>query len=372
MLYPDIIGQMRTKTLLRQLRQSERVPHALLFLGPTGGGSLALALAFAQALQCREAQNGEACGQCNACRKAAQFTHPDIHFSFPTVGTNAVSTDFLKQWRAALQESPYLDANSWLQRLGAENKQGNINKEECNAIIKKLSLSIFEGRYKILLMWLPEYLGKEGNRLLKLIEEPPDQTVFLLVAENQDAILNTILSRCQLIKTDVLSDDEIQSALQAARDIDPERARSIAFLAGGDFNQALLAAENPEYDDAKKLLEWLRLCWRGHGVELVKWTDQFAKLGRENQKQFLQYGLHFLRELMAFRLTGNQALRLRPEELVTAQNMAKVLDFEKITQVVGLFNDNIYYIERNANPKILFLDTSIQVHKILKEPIMHQ
>jgi len=366
MQFSNVIGQARTKAFLEQLFHSERVPHALLFLGPTGGGSLALALSFAQLLQCENPGEHDACGVCNACRKTAHFTHPDVHFSYPTIGTNALSTDFLKQWRTALTESPYFDANAWLQRLGAENKQGNINKEECNAIIKKLSLTIFEGKYKILLMWLPEYLGKEGNRLLKLIEEPPEQTIFLLVAENQDQILNTILSRCQLVKTDRLSDDEIAEALVKLRGVEPGRARQIAFLAGGDYFEAQTIADTPENDDATLLLDWLRKCWRGNGPELVHWTEKFAKLGRENQKQFLQYGLHFLRELMAFGLTGSNNLRLRPEELTTAQNMSKVLNFDKITQVAALFNDNVYYIERNANPKMLFLDTSIRLHQIMK------
>lgn len=387
-----IIGQQRIKDFLGTLAQSERVPHALLFLSPTGGGGLALVTTFAQLLQCERlgvstASGGlfgaedtmpepsqhpqgdlQPCGECPACRKSAQFVHPDIHFSFPTVGTNAVSTDFLKEWRAFLSEAPYSDANVWLQRLGAENKQGNINKEECNAILKKLSLKAFEGRYKILLMWLPEYLGKEGNRLLKLIEEPPEQTIFLLVAENQDLILNTILSRCQLVKLDPLSDEDVAQGLAEWRGLPLERARQVAFLSGGDFGAALAAADAPVMDDAQLLLDWLRKCWRGHAVEMVRWTEEFAKLGRENQKQFLHYGLHFLREMLSLISTGSTALRLRTEELATAQNMSKVLDFEKIAQIVALLNDNVYYIERNANPKILFLDTSIQMHRIMKAP----
>jgi len=390
MTFGQIIGQNRTKSFLRQLAHRERVPHALLLLGSTGSGSLALALAFAQLLQCENALRSnqanaadlapvnqstdqpvnqvadDACGICSACRKAAQFAHPDIHFSFPTIGTNAVSTDYLKAWRQSLTENPYADVYTWLQRIGAENKQGNINKEECNAIVRKLSLKAFEGRYKILVMWMPEYLGKEGNRLLKLIEEPPDQTIFLLVAENQEAILNTILSRCQLVKTDPLTDEEVAAGLQAQRGLDANRARQIAFLAGGDFHYALQAADTHDHDDAQMLLDWLRKCWRGNPVELVRCTEEFAKLGRENQKQFLQYGLHFLRELLALVATGQTDLRLRADELTTAQNMGKVLNFEKISQLAGIFNDNIYYIERNANPKILFLDTSIQMNKILK------
>jgi DNA polymerase-3 subunit delta' len=372
--FNDIIGQDRIKSFLLQLAAGERVPHALLFLGNTGCGNLALATAFAQLLQCENRGAGldaqqapsDACGECSACRKAATYSHPDIHFSFPTVGTNAVSSDYLKEWRKFLTETPYASANDWLQRLSAENKQGNINKEECNAIIKKLSLKAFEGRYKILVMWLPEYLGKEGNRLLKLIEEPPDQTIFLLAAENQDQILNTILSRCQLVKTDLLSDEDVAAGLEKRLHLDPERARQIAFLAGGDFGEALVAAAAAETDNAAAFLDWLRKCWKGNAVELVKWTEEFAKLGRENQKQFLHYGLHFLREMMALIATGNTQLRLRPAELIIAQNMAKVLDFEKISQLVGLFNDNIFYVERNANPKILFLDSSIQMNQILK------
>jgi len=373
----NIIGQQRTKDFLASLASSERVPHALLFLSKTGGGGLALATAFAQLLQCERISsisqfpNFQPCGECSACRKASHYTHPDIHFSFPTVGTNAVSTDFLKEWRSFLSETPYADVNTWLQRLGADNKQGNINKEECNAILKKLSLKAFEGRYKILLMWLPEYLGKEGNRLLKLIEEPPEQTIFLLVAENQDLILSTILSRCQLVKLDPLSDEEVANGLVQDRGINLERARQIAFLSGGDFGAALAAADAPVTDDAQLLLDWLRKCWRGHAVEMVRWTEDFAKLGRENQKQFLHYGLHFLREMLVLVAAPpgppmKEGVRLRPEELATAQNMAKVLDFEKIAQIVGLLNDNIYYIERNANPKILFLDTSIRMHQIMK------
>src|SRR5690349_12521778 len=244
----------------------------MLFLGNTGSGNLALALAFAQLLQCQTRIDGQACETCSSCRKAAAFSHPDIHFSFPTIGANAVSTDFLKEWRKFLTDTPYANVNDWLQQLSAENKQGNINKEECNAIIKKLSLKAFEGRYKILVMWLPEFLGKEGNRLLKLIEEPPEETIFLLVAENQDQILNTILSRCQLVKTDILSDGEVAAGLEARQHLDPDRAREIAFLAGGDFGAALTAASAAENDNAAAFLDWLRKCWKGNAVELVKWT----------------------------------------------------------------------------------------------------
>ncbi|MBL7828149.1 MAG: hypothetical protein JNJ57_16075 [Saprospiraceae bacterium] len=367
MKFEDIIGQVRAKADLTQLAKGDRLPHAMLLLGPAGSGALALAVAFAQLLQCEQKDAGFACGTCSACKKAAAFTHPDIHFSFPTIGANAVSTDFLKDWRTFLAESPYASVNEWLQQLNAENKQGNITKEECNSIIKKLSLKAFEGRYKILLMWLPEYLGKEGNRLLKLIEEPPDQTLFILVAENQELILPTILSRCQLIRIDPLSDEEVVQGLVAKLSIPADRAGDAAFLAGGDFGAALKAVESQESDHGEVFLDWLRKCWKGNAVELVKWTESAAQWGRENQKQFLVYGLHFLRELLLMVASGSNKLRLRPEELISAQNMSKVLDFEKIQQISELFNDGIFHIERNASPKIMFLDLSIQVNRILKK-----
>lgn len=363
-----MIGQSYTKTFLKRLVQEKRVPHALLLLGSTGGGSLALALWLARLLQCEAEDNPacEPCGVCNACRKSAQHIHPDIHFSYPTIGTNAVSTDFIKQWRTAVSENPYMDVNSWLHILGAENKQGNINKEECNAILKKLSLRVFEGKLKILLMWRPEFLGKEGNRLLKLIEEPPEQTQFIFVAENTDDILPTVLSRCQLVKTQQLTDAEIEEGLQSMRQMPAERARQIAFLADGDFQQALELADNEASDDSAFMLDWLRKCWRGYGPELMAWTDQFARMGRENQKQFFMYCLNFLRELMNMVAAGQDNLRLPEAELQSARNMSKVLDFEKIAQLVEMLNQNTYYIERNANPKILMLDTSIKVHRLMK------
>jgi DNA polymerase III subunit delta' len=383
------LGQQRAIGTLLRLIAGGRVPHALLLLGKTGWGTLSLALDLVQRLQCERSGPadpnqislfGEApepasvsatttvrpdC-DCAACTKNMKSVHPDVHFSYPTVGTNAVSTDFLPQWRAAIAENPYMDANTWLQRLGADNKQGNINTAECNAILKKLSLKAFEGRYKILLLWLPEYLGKEGNRLLKMIEEPPENTQFILVAENADAILPTVLSRCQLVKTDALTDHDIADGLKTYRQLEETRALSLAFLTDGDFGKALQMADTPQNDDAALFLDWLRKCWRGNGPELLQWTDGFAKLGRENQKQFLYYGLHFLRELLQFVAVGQTRLRLAPEELVTAQNMGKVLNFEKINQISGMLNDNIYYLERNANPKILFLNTAIKMNSILK------
>jgi len=367
-----VFGQESARAYLHRLLQQERVPHALLFAGKTGWGTLALALEFARWLQCQQRPATTPDCRCSACLKARAIGHPDIHFSYPVVGANAVSTDFAAAWRQALTENPWMSANEWLQRIGAENKQGNITKEECVAIVRKLSLKTFEGPYKILLMWLPEYLGKEGNRLLKLIEEPPEQTIFLLVAENTDAILPTLLSRCQLVKTYPLPDKTIAEVLQTEQGLSPERASLIAFLADGDYNSALQMVGTLENDDARLLVEWLRYCWRGNSADLVRWAEQFAQWGRENQKKFFTYALHFLRELLAVRVHPQAPVRLRPAELEIAQKMAAVFSFEHLTYLATRINDNITYIERNANPKALILDTSIAIYHLIKSPARAQ
>ena len=213
MQFKEVIGQQKVKDYLLKSAQSDQVSHAQLFLGPEGCGNLALAIAYAQYLQCRNKGATDACGKCSSCIKANKLIHPDIHFSYPTVGSKAKSTDFLKEWRDAVEQQPYMNVYQWLQHIKAENKQGNITREECEAIIRKLSLRAYESTYKVLIVWMPEYLGKEGNRLLKLIEEPPVNTVFLLVAENANLILNTILSRTQQLRIHRLSDAAIKEAL---------------------------------------------------------------------------------------------------------------------------------------------------------------
>ncbi len=369
MKFSEVIGQQPIKDTLIRLANDDRMPHAQLFLGPKGSGKLAVAIAFAQYVMCEDRQANESCGRCRSCIKVNKYIHPDLHYSYPTVGSKQISTNFFKEWKSALEENPYLDINQWLYKLGADNKQGNITKDECENIIKKLSLKTFEAKYKILIIWLPEYLGKEGNRLLKLIEEPPENTLFLLVAENEELILNTILSRTQVVKFNALPDEIIIETLVEKHDIDNDRAFNIARLADGDYNEALRLLTDLENDNAQLFLEWFRICYKGNGEEMVNWvSEKAAKLGREGQKQLLNYALHFLREFLALKMTNNtEQLRLQNAERKTAINMTKVLGFEQVTKMVELFNDVHYFVERNANGKILFLDTSIQLHKIFRK-----
>ncbi len=365
MRFSQVIGHNSVQELLREMVDTDRFPHALLLLGAPGSGVLPMALATAAYLLCENRTGLDSCGQCKACLKTAKAVHPDLHFSFPTVGAKVTADQFLPPWREALAETPYMEVNDWLQRIGAENRQGNINKDECNQIIRKLSLKTFEGQYKVMLIWLPEYLGNEGNRLLKLIEEPPPRTVFLLAAEQAERILNTILSRCQLVKLGTLDDEAISTSLQH-QGIDRDQANTISFLANGNYNDALQMAQQREGDQADRFLEWMRCCYTGKPTELVAWTDGFAPLGREHQKHFLRYGLHFWREFLTLQLGGSQPARLRPPELATAQRMQSVIQFDQLEGIIELMEDCIRHIERNAHPKILFLDASIRMHQILK------
>ena len=366
MHFSQIIAQKSIKASLTNLVDHQRLAHALLFLGSEGCGKLAMAIALAQYIFCGQKKEGDSCGQCNHCLKVQKLIHPDLHFTYPVTGSGMTSPAFLNQWREAILENPYQDKNQWLQHIGAENKQGNINKDECLRIIKQMSLKSFESDYKILIIWLPEHLQKEGNRLLKLIEEPPEKTIFILVAEDQNKLLNTILSRCQIIKFNPLSDEDIVLGLIEKKAMTRETAQAMAHLANGNFNEALKLGDERNNDHALRFLEWMRKCYKGNGAEIVPWVNEFATIGREKQKHFFQYGLHFMREFMLFKIQGDQQVRLRPPEMDTVRRLATVVAFEKIEPITQLFNDSYYFIERNANPKVLFLDASIQMNKILR------
>jgi len=359
--FKDVIGQENIKRYLLKSAQNDQVSHAQLFLGAEGSGNLGLAIAYAQYLQCRNRGAKDACGTCRSCIKANKLMHPDIHFSYPTVGSKAQSTHFLKEWRAALGEQPYMNVYQWLQYIKAENKQGNITREECEAIIRKLSLRAYESVYKVLIIWMPEYLGKEGNRLLKLIEEPPANTVFLLIAENSNLILNTILSRTQQLRIYRLPDSEIAEALVERHQISENAARQVAVLAEGNYNKALDLLSNSNNDNQELLIRWLGVCLSNQAGVLLQWVEEIAKLGRENQKNFIKYALYFLRQCFLLKLGQTKANALDNEELQFAQQLMEKMTLEHFEAIIQLLDNASYHIERNANPKILFLHLSIQI-----------
>ncbi len=371
--FSKVHGLQEVKDQLLGMVEGNRLPHALLLVGPAGGGQLPMALAFSQYLLCENPGPEDACGLCPSCRKAAQMIHPDLHFSFPYTDPKKTSEAFLEDWRREVLANPYLGMSDWLQVLAAENKQGKIYKEECQRIIQKLSLKAFESDRKVLLMWLPEFLGNEGNRLLKLIEEPPEGAILLLVAESTERILQTILSRCQLIGLRPFSDREIVEGLEASGLASGEEALGIAQLADGSYHRALQLAGSSLQDHPQRFLQWMRITYEGSASGMLAWVDDFAKLGRDSQKQFLHYALHFMRELLVLKAKPGTGPRLRSGELETARRMAGLFDWQQISALVEAFNRGILGVERNANGRILFLDTSLQMHRIQKgKPLLAQ
>jgi len=367
MQFKHIAGQEAVKRRLISTINDNRVSHAQLFLGPEGSGSLALAIAYAQYLSCEDKQPDDSCGVCSSCRKYQKLMHPDLHFSYPFFAKdkNDTALTFIEQWREALLANTYLSLDIWRSYLDAENKQANINIAECHQIIKKLSFKPFESAYKILILWLPEYLDKEGNSLLKIIEEPQPNTLFLLVAQNQDQILNTILSRTQLVKIPALSYDEIKEELIQNHHQTEFAAAEIAYLSNGNLTEALsmLQQDNKSYHTL--FVQWLRLCFSNKGSEVIAFVEQAAKMGRENQKNFLRYGINFIRECCLLMAGADTLVHLPAQELETAQRMINVMNTAMAQAISTELEKAHYHVERNANPKILFLDVSLQIIKIL-------
>lgn len=404
MQFADIIGQAEVKKDLAELVQHNRLSHALLFLGKEGSGALSLALAFAQYIVCEKVNGGksrvgspesgpslfgdestdsefkttdllfDSCGVCAACTKAAQLVHPDIHFSYPTVtkkpGEKPVATDFITDWREFIKLSPYGNSYDWIEQIKEkENSQGKITAEECNDIIRKLSLKSFESEYKFLIMWMPEMLGTEGNKLLKLIEEPPPNTLFILVTENEAQVLQTIVSRCQLVKIPMLETREIEEALISRNKTEPATAKQVAALSDGNYREALQLVQHAEEDWQSLLREWLNAILKTGPIAQTKWVEEIARLGREKQKQFLRYFNHLLDEAIHLRLIG-ESHNMSEKERDFAEKINKIAGIEQQQAIIEELDRASYYIERNAHGKMLFHALTIKLYHIIQDKIV--
>ncbi|MFT4023010.1 MAG: hypothetical protein QM664_04390 [Flavihumibacter sp.] len=377
MRFEEVTGQLPLKAQLTEMVLQNRLSHALLVLGREGSGALSLARAFAQYVVCEQAlaqSPDDACGTCAACLKAAKLVHPDIHFSYPVIpkksGDKPVSTDYATEWRSFLNEQPFGNLYDWLQFIRAENRQGNITAEECNDIIRKLNLKAFESKYKVLVMWMPEYLGKEGNKLLKLIEEPPANTLFLLVAENESLILPTILSRCQLVKVPALTDADTSDYLQKHAGLGATEARQLAVTSEGNLREALQQLKNADGNFQQLIRDWLNALLKNGPIALVKWIDEISKEGREKQKQFLRYFNHLLEQALRLAVLGagsEWARGIPPEEKDFISRLNKMATPEQQSALVEELDKAAYYIERNANAKMLFHALSIKLFHILRD-----
>ncbi len=391
MLFRDVIGQEATKQHLAEMVEQNRLSHALLFLGKEGSGALPLAMAFAQYIVSLPAQapvvedlfggmtaleptpsfiHPDDIASQPAFQRAEQLIHPDLHFTYPVIprksGDKPVSSDYIKEWREFIRAYPYGNAYDWLQSIGAENKQGNITSEECNDIIHQLNLKSFESAYKVLLLWMPEYLGKEGNKLLKLIEEPPPNTLFILVAENDEQILPTILSRCQLIKIPTLETKVVEKALTERANANPETARQVAGICEGNYREALQLLQHAEEDWQSLLREWLNATLKGGPLAQVKFTEEVGKLGREKQKQFLRYFTHLLEQSIRIKVLGPDLVSLGDHEKDFAQRLNKIASVSQQQGIIEELDKAAYYIERNANAKMLFQALTIKLYHIIQ------
>ena len=395
MQFKDVIGQEQVKQHLTEMVQQNRLSHALLFLGKEGSGALPLALAFAQYVVSQPQASpvvedlfggftaleatptfihpDEIQSQ-PAFQRAEQLIHPDLHFSYPVIpkksGDKPVSTDYIQEWREFIKNYPYGNVYDWLQFIGAENKQGNITADECNDIMRKLNLKSFESEYKILLLWMPEYLGKEGNKLLKLIEEPPPNTLFILVSENDEKILPTILSRCQLIKIPMLQMDDIEKALIERANAPKDTAHQIASICEGNYREALQLLQHAEEDWQSLLREWLNATLKGGPVSQIKFTEEVSKLGREKQKQFLRYFNHLLEQSIRTKVLGADKIPLADNEKDFAQRLNKIASVSQQRAIIEELDKASYYIERNANGKMLFQALTIKLFHIIQNKVV--
>ncbi|MCX8019204.1 MAG: hypothetical protein N2747_01770 [Chitinophagaceae bacterium] len=406
MRFSDVIGQDAIKKQLISMFHRGRLSHALLFLGKEGSGALPLALAFAQYINCethRQTKHQSAsltlfetspvvnpqppedsCGQCPSCIKAAKSVHPDIHYSYPTVtrkaGEKPVATDFIVEWRSFVQQYPYGNLFDWIESIKEkENSQGKITAEECNDIVRKLSLKSYESEYKILILWMPEELDKEGNKLLKIIEEPPPKTVFILVAENEERILPTLVSRCQMIRIPALTAKEVEEALVSRNHTEPAVAARVAAVCEGNYRAALQMVQHAEEDWQALLRDWLNAILKKGPAAQNAWIEQVNALGREKQKQLLRYFNHLLHQ--AILLYAGSSGKDKEIQIPATQHM---LDSEKdFAERINRFSDPaqqqailqeldnaIYYLERNANAKMLFHALTIKIYHIIKNKVV--
>lgn len=382
MRFKDVEGNEQVKKQLVNAVKTDRIPHAQMFYGPLGSAKLALALAYTQYLFCENVSNNllgdfaeDSCGQCASCQKVAKLIHPDVHFSYPIYASKEkrkqIATDYILDWRKALSINPYMNSLEWQEQMGADNKKLNIPALECREIRKKLSLKAFEGRKKVLIMWLPEYLAKEGNILLKLIEEPPDDTVIILVAENLDQILTTIKSRVQHIIVKRFTNPNIENHLKTLG-CDEAKASNIAKGCDGNLNIALRLMGEESNDYEQLLTTWLDACLDKNITGIVNFSQKIsaASIGREGRKSFITYVLQFIRQVMTRR--SNEGDVLTKNELTLLSRMQMNLQIEQYEQVNELLNDAHYKIERNANAKLLFLNLGIQMSNVLNKQLTNQ
>lgn len=379
MQFSEILGQEHLKNHLTQSADNGRIPHAQLFVGPEGSGTLAMAIAYAQYLLCGNKNSENTNGNASCNLKFENLSHPDLHFAFPVAVTdkvkkNPVSDHFMAEWRQLVKEQPYGNLFDWYRLLGIENKQGQMGVDEALNIVKALSLKSYEGGYKIMVIWMAEKMNASAaNKLLKLIEEPPSKTVFILITEDAGQILSTIRSRCQILNFPPLADHVIKEALQKKYDLDDASATKIAIQSNGNFNKAcdLVYHDSEDIQFEEWFVFWVRSAFKAKGNksaihDLISWSDEISKTGRETQKQFLLFCIDFFRQALLMNYNANQLVYLEPKtKSFKLENFAPFIHEGNIMDISQELQDAIYHIERNGNSKIILTDLSIKLTRLL-------
>jgi DNA polymerase III subunit delta' len=375
MNFSQIPGQKAVINKLIRSVQEERVSHAQLFAGPEGCGSMALALAFARYISCENRSANDSCGVCKSCVKYDKLIHPDLHFVFPVIkgkkATDPVSDNYIEEWREFIRRSPFFTLNNWLESIDVGNAQGMIFASEASEIIKKLSLKSFESDFKIMIIWLPEKMHQStANKLLKMIEEPPEKTLFLLVSEEPDKVVPTIQSRCQLVKIPLFSHPDVERYLVDRYKISADKASEIAHVSKGNLTKAieLCESENSSLTNLNRFKSLMRFSWKRDIISLIAWSEDIASTGREAQKNFLSYSLGLLREnlMLSLNQKNNGLVFLSGEEASFSGNFHPSINQHNIYQLNEEINLAYSHIEANGNAKIIFLDLALKIVKLIR------
>ena len=379
MRFSEILGQEYIKSHLTKSATSGRIPHAQLFVGPEGSGTLAMAMAYAQYILCGNigVENEGGNEACNL--KFDGVSHPDLHFIYPTVTTEDVKTkpksiDFIADWRQFVLQNPYSSLFDWYQVLGVANKQGEIRVEDAQEILKSLALKSYEGGYKVMIIWMAEKMNiSASNKLLKLLEEPTDKTLFILISENEEDIIQTIRSRCQVLHFNALPEKVIAEALVSRENKTAREASKLAHQAQGNFNKALqlLTDGGEDVFFEKWFVDWVRAAFRAKGnaaaiQDLIAWSEQIAGLGRETQKKFLSYCIDMFRQALLLNYQTTSLVYMEPKiEKFKLENFAPFVNGNNIAEIFKELSDAMYHIERNGNAKIVLTDLSIRLTRLI-------
>jgi len=374
MFFKEVIGQDASKHRLIQSVKEERVSHAQLFSGPEGTGKLALAIAYAQFVACTNRQESDSCGECPSCKKYRKLIHPDLHFVFPVIKTpkfkEPISDNFLDDWRMMVGRNPYFSVDQWFEQIGVENSQGLIYAHQSEEIIRKLNLKSYESEYKVMIIWLPEKMHVAcANKLLKMIEEPPQKTLFVLITENEEDIISTIRSRCQLITIPPIDPQSMTKALLELPEAEGSDIRNIVHLSKGNYGKAieLLQPDDSTEYNLERFKELMRASYGRKFTDLFKWADQLAVIGREKQKSLLNYFLIILRENFIYNLKNPELTFMNEPEAEFSKRFSPFINERNIQELTEVFETAFAHIGSNGNPKIIFTDVAFKITKMIRK-----